>query len=78
MTGAYKDERRLTQILAKDKIKNPTRFSTLLKKETESFLKNFFDLQSNTLTISVTICQDGKFDFVIKGRANRLVPCSSI
>ena len=42
MTEAMYEEKRINLILAKDKIKNPKRFSTILRKETELFLKNFF------------------------------------
>ena len=78
MNSALIEEKRLGMILAKDKMKNPARFSAILRKETELFLKGFFDLDANTLSINVNIREDGEFDFVIKGKAHRIVNCTNL
>ena len=78
MTNAVREEKRLGLVLAKDKMRNPNRFSIILKKETEMFLQSFFDLEPDTLAISVSVCNDSSFDFVIKGKAKRILPCTNI
>lgn len=73
MTEAMYEEKRINLILAKDKIKNPKRFSTILRKETELFLNNFFQIEKNTLSISVNILDNGNYDIVIKCKATRIL-----
>lgn len=75
MTEAVREAKRLGAVLAKDKMKNPTRFSEILKKETENFLSNFFEYDKDSLCVFVSTNETGDYDFVIKGRAKRLRFC---
>ena len=76
MNIAKHEAQRLEQILIKDKLKNPTRFCDILKKETENFLNNFFESVSDSLCVSVSIDENGFYCYLISGKASRIHICN--
>ena len=76
MNIAKHETQRLEQILIKDKLKNPSRFTEILKKETEGFLNNFFENVLDSLCVSVTIDNDGFYCYSISGKASRIHICN--
>lgn len=75
MNLAKHESERLKQILIKDKIKDPERFSMILKKETENFLNNYFESVPDSLKVEVGIDDDGCYSFFISGKASRVFFC---
>ena len=72
MTLAKHESERLEQILMKDKLKSPERFSTVLKKEAEMFLNNFFETVDDSVEVSIKIDSLGFYNYNISGKAKRL------
>ena len=75
MNLAKHESERLRQILVKDKLKNPERFSEILKKETQHFLANYFEIEPDSLSVQVSFGNDGYYDLCIATKAKRIFIC---
>lgn len=58
-------ENRLKNIIVADKKENPEKIERLLKSEIMNVLKNYFDITSEDVTLSILINDDGKYDLQI-------------
>ena len=76
MNVAKHESKRLEQILIRDKLKNPARFCEILKKETEHFLNNFFEIVSDSLNVDVKVDNEGFYCYYICGKASRIHICN--
>ena len=72
MNLAKHESNRLEQVLIKDKLKSPERFSLILKKETEMFLNNFFELAEDYPKVSIEIDDLGYYCCHIVAKAKRI------
>ena len=75
MNLAKHEKERLEQILIKDKLKSPERFSAILKKETENFISNYFEIVPESLKVTILIDDDGYYKFSVQGQATRIFVC---
>lgn len=58
-------ENRLKNIIVADKKENPEKIERLLKSEIMNVLKNYFDITSEDVSLSILINDDGKYDLQI-------------
>lgn len=58
-------ENRLKNIIVADKKENPEKIEILLKSEIMNVLKNYFDITSEDVSLSILINDDGKYDLQI-------------
>ena len=58
-------ENRLKNIIVADKKENPGKIERLLKSEIMNVLKNYFDITSEDVSLSILINDDGKYDLQI-------------
>ena len=58
-------ENRLKNIIVADKKENPEKIERLLKSEIMNVLKNYFDITSENVSLSILINDDGKYDLQI-------------
>lgn len=58
-------ENRLKNIIVADKKENPEKIERLLKSEIINVLKNYFDITSEDVSLSILINDDGKYDLQI-------------
>ena len=58
-------ENRLKNIIVADKKENPEKIERLLKSEIMNVLKNYFDITSEDVSLSILINDDGKDDLQI-------------
>lgn len=58
-------ENRLKNIIVADKKENPEKIERLLKSEIMNVLKNYFDITSEDMSLSILINDDGKYDLQI-------------
>ena len=58
-------ENRLKNIKKKKKKENPEKIERLLKSEIMNVLKNYFDITSEDVSLSILINDDGKYDLQI-------------
>lgn len=58
-------ENRLKNIIVADKKNNPEKIERLLKSEIMNVLKNYFDITSEDVSLSILINDDGKYDLQI-------------
>lgn len=72
MSLASIENQRLNEILIKDKIKKPSRFAEIVKKDVYLFLQNYFDILPNNFSVSISLSDFGQYEFVIKGTAKHL------
>lgn len=56
---------RLKNIIVADKKENPEKIERLLKSEIMNVLKNYFDITSEDVSLSILINDDGKYDLQI-------------
>lgn len=65
MRGLANLENRLKNIIVADKKENPEKIERLLKSEIMNVLKNYFDITSEDVSLSILINDDGKYDLQI-------------
>ena len=65
MRDLAKLENRLKNIIVADKKENPEKIERLLKSEIMNVLKNYFDITSEDVSLSILINDDGKYDLQI-------------
>ncbi len=58
-------ENRLKNIIVADKKENPDKIERLLKSEIINVLKNYFEITSEDVSLSILINDDGKYDLQI-------------
>ena len=58
-------ENRLKNIIVADKKENPEKIERLLKSEIMNVIKNYFDITSEDVSLSILINDDGKYDLQI-------------
>lgn len=58
-------ENRLKNIIVADKKENPDKIERLLKSEIMNVLKNYFEITSEDVSLSILINDDGKYDLQI-------------
>ena len=58
-------ENRIKNIIVADKKENPEKIERLLKSEIMNVLKNYFDITSEDVSLSILINDDGKYDLQI-------------
>ena len=58
-------ENRLKNIIVAKKKENPEKIERLLKSEIMNVLKNYFDITSEDVSLSILINDDGKYDLQI-------------
>ena len=63
-------ENRLKNMLIADKKENPAKIERLLKSELFYLLRNFFEINSEDLSVDIAVNSIGRFEFVITGMAS--------
>lgn len=67
-----KSEARLKQILVADKEENPMRIINVLKSDVLNTLKNYMEISSTDLDVSITVDEYGFFVFNAYSKVRRL------
>lgn len=72
MSTATNTSNRLSEVLKRDKIKNPDRFAGILKNELLFVLRSFMEINDDNISVLLSQNSKGLFEFVIKGISPRL------
>lgn len=61
MNNLLECENRLRNIIISDKRQNPCRIEKILKSELINIMRNYFDISSDDLDLSILVREDGRY-----------------
>ncbi len=72
LTPAKASANRLKKVLVCDKNELSPTVSNIIKSDTINLLENYMAVERDSVFVNFTINADGKYEFCITGRANRV------